>query len=73
MLIIKYLFFLNYDFFFLIDGKTLINKALFIFLLFLVLKFKVAMKFRIVKGNVVGKTQTILNHFIASNVIGNRL
>ena len=57
MLIIKYLFFLNYDFFFLIDGKTLINKALFIFLLFLVLKFKVAMKFRIVKGNVVGKTQ----------------
>ena len=36
--------------FFLIDGETLVDKALFIVLLFLVKMFKVVMKFRVAKG-----------------------
>ena len=43
--------FLNYEFFFLIDGKTLVDKALFIVLLFFVSKFKAVMKFRDAKEN----------------------
>ena len=34
----------------LIDGETLVDKALFIVLLFLVKMFKVVMKFRVAKG-----------------------
>ena len=49
---------------FLSNWKTLIDKALLIFLLVFVSKFKVAMKFRVAEKNVAVKKQyTTSNHY----------